>query len=84
LERSRRYRETRLGAFDRRSREFCGIPIARAFSWHTLLKDDVDTTNDSRQINGTVDTVTTRQSAIESARPVKGIRRAVSSLRVQV
>jgi hypothetical protein len=54
------------------------------FSWHTLLKDDVDTTNDSRQINGTVDTVTTRQSAIESARPVKGIRRAVSSLRVQV
>jgi hypothetical protein len=59
LERHRRYRETRLGAFDRRSWEFCGIPIARAFSWHTLLKDDVDTTNDSRQINGTVDTATT-------------------------
>lgn len=83
LERHRRYRETRHGAFDRRSREFCGIPIARAFSWHTLLKDDVDTTNDSRQINGTVVTATTWQRAIESARTVKDVRRAVSSLQVQ-
>ena len=37
-----------------------------------MPKDDVDTTNDGRQINGTVDTDTTRQCAIESARPVKG------------
>jgi hypothetical protein len=44
------------------------------FLAHTL-KDDVDTTNDSRQINGTVDTDTTRQFAIDPARPGEGLPR---------
>jgi hypothetical protein len=51
------------------------------FLAHTL-KDDVDATNDSRQINGTVDTDTTGNLRSIPLAPVKGCR-AVSSPRVQ-
>ena len=49
----------------------------------TLLKVDVDTTNGTVQLNGTVDTDKTRQQATELARQVDGVRRVVNNLKVQ-
>jgi hypothetical protein len=49
----------------------------------TLLKVNVDTTNGTVQLNGTVDTDKTRQRATELARQVEGVRRVVNNLKVQ-
>ena len=49
----------------------------------TLLKVDVDTTNGTVQLNGTVDSDKTRQQATELARQVEGVRRVVNNLKVQ-
>ena len=44
---------------------------------------NVDTTNGTVQLNGTVDTDKTRQRATELARQVEGVRRVVNNLKVQ-
>jgi sporulation protein YlmC with PRC-barrel domain len=49
----------------------------------SLLKVDVDTTNGVVQLNGTVDSESTRQRATETARKVEGVRRVVNNLKVQ-